>query len=312
MLSAALLMLLFASMDVAFHLRHNLEAFVYFNHGGDPVEDFERTANWINVMKMGCYVAQTFVGDSILLFRCWIVYDRSWLVVSLPIVLWLGTSACGAITIYAEATLNTSSGKTKMLNSSTLLPFITSMLCLTLATNFITTFVHRIWKIRNSIKRHSAIILPSPSSSRLTNVLVVLIESGLMYTFSIIILFGVYMASNNAQYGVSNAVVQIIGITFNLIIISVDRGDATQPPSPSPSLSLSRGPRSRISQPESQRNTPLPVHLINIQTQTSVARFPDPTTPSRTHAKSGSESESGSELGVGGLGLGAERDWKLR
>lgn len=43
-------------------------------------------------------------------------------------------------------------------------------------------------------------------NSPLTRVVVVLIESGLLYTFSIIILFGLYMASNNGQYGVSDAV----------------------------------------------------------------------------------------------------------
>jgi hypothetical protein len=33
-----------------------------------------------------------------------------------------------------------------------------------------------------------------------------MIESGLMYTVSIVVLFGLYMAGNNGQYGVSNAV----------------------------------------------------------------------------------------------------------
>jgi hypothetical protein len=64
MLTAALLMFIFATMDVCFHLRHNLEAFAYFN--SNPIETFEKTSNWINVMKMVCYVAQTFVGDTIL------------------------------------------------------------------------------------------------------------------------------------------------------------------------------------------------------------------------------------------------------
>lgn len=64
MLFAAFLMFLFASLDVSFHLRHNLEAFIWFN--GDAVDDFENTSYWLNVVKMGCYVAQTFVGDAIL------------------------------------------------------------------------------------------------------------------------------------------------------------------------------------------------------------------------------------------------------
>ncbi len=43
---------------------------------------------------------------------------------------------CGAITIQLEATLDTSG---KLLNAESIIPFITSMLCLTLATNVLTT-----------------------------------------------------------------------------------------------------------------------------------------------------------------------------
>lgn len=64
MLVAAILMFIFASMDVAFGLRHNIEAFIYFD--GDPIVQFNNTSDWINVMKMVNYVAQTFIGDCIL------------------------------------------------------------------------------------------------------------------------------------------------------------------------------------------------------------------------------------------------------
>ena len=110
MIVACLLMFVIASLDVAFHLRHNLEAFIWYN--GPAIENFNKTSSWINVVKMGCYVAQTFVGDSILvckmslelhpgikfvsmmlkLFRCWVIYNRNWFVIVIPIVLWLGTT----------------------------------------------------------------------------------------------------------------------------------------------------------------------------------------------------------------------------
>jgi len=111
----------------------------------------------------------------------------------------------------------------KGLNSSSLVPFITSMLCLTLATNTTATcesrtiynlfltdntlalIVYKIWRIYNNVKHRS-----KSERSPLSKVVVVMIESGVFYTASIIILFGCYMASHNAQYGVSNSVVQII------------------------------------------------------------------------------------------------------
>ena len=64
MIIASLLMFSFASLDVAFGLRHNIEAFVYFQ--GGAIEDFQKLSYWVNVMKMVNYVGQTFVGDAIL------------------------------------------------------------------------------------------------------------------------------------------------------------------------------------------------------------------------------------------------------
>lgn len=66
--------------------------------------------------------------------------------------------------------------------------------------------VYRIWTVRRGLVRPGATILTLTSGSPLTSIAIVLIESGLLYTMSIVILFGLYLASNNAQYGVSNAV----------------------------------------------------------------------------------------------------------
>lgn len=62
--------------------------------------------------------------------------------------------------------------------------------------------VYRILKIQRKLKRRNTMVLDSP----LSRVAIVMIESGLMYTVSIVVLFGLYMAGNNGQYGVSNAV----------------------------------------------------------------------------------------------------------
>ncbi|KAH6905140.1 hypothetical protein BKA70DRAFT_1431226 [Coprinopsis sp. MPI-PUGE-AT-0042] len=255
MLVAALLMFVFGSLDVAFHLRHNLDAFVGAPNPQAVLDHFNDTSNWINVMKMAAYVMQTFVGDAILLYRCWIIYNRGWMVVALPALLWLGCTACGAMTIYVEATLDTDGA---LLNAKNLIPFITSMLSLTLAMNLLTTglIVHRIWRVQRRLKRRSTY---TNIDSPLSRVLVVMIESGLMYTASIVILFGLYMAGHNGQYGVSNSVVQIIGITFNLIITSVDR--ASQHNSASASASGAAG-SNRVA-----------LHQIHVSTVT--ARYPD-------------------------------------
>ena len=75
MVAASVLMFTFASLDVAFHLRHNLEAFIWFD--GDPIDDFEKTSAWLNVIAMACYVVQTFIGDAILVGIIFSLDDRT-------------------------------------------------------------------------------------------------------------------------------------------------------------------------------------------------------------------------------------------
>jgi len=255
MLVGALLMFVFGSLDVAFHLRHNLDAFVGAPNPQAVLDHFNDTSNWINVMKMVAYVLQTFVGDAILLYRCWIIYSRKWMIVVLPTLLWLGCTACGIMTIYVEATLDTDGA---LLNAHNLIPFITSMLSLTLAMNILTTglIVHRIWSVQRRLHKRNTF---SHTESPLSRVLVVMIESGLMYTVSIVILFGLYMAGHNGQYGVSNSVVQIIGITFNMIITSADSEGRHSTTSGSASAI---GGSNRVA-----------LHQIHVSTVTS--RFPD-------------------------------------
>lgn len=226
MVVAALLMLVFASLDVAFGLRHNLDAFVYeFAKGQHPKVEFAKISKWLNVMKFVNYSAQTFIGDGILLYRCFVIYNRKWWVVLLPMLMWIATAVCSGFTVYIEATIGNGD-----LGQSQFEPFISSTLSLTLATNVITTglIVYRIYRIQNR-SSNTAFTFGSGTTSPYSRLIRTLIECGALYTASIIVLFACYLADSQAILGVSNSVVQIIGITFNLLILNIDRGRATQP-----------------------------------------------------------------------------------
>ena len=72
MIIVALLMFVFATLDVAFGLRHNLDAFIYYTGPGGAKGEFGIISYWVNVMKSADYVAQTFIGDGMLV-RLWCI-----------------------------------------------------------------------------------------------------------------------------------------------------------------------------------------------------------------------------------------------
>ena len=55
-----------ATLEMAFGLLHNLQAFIWYTGSGGAVAEFEDISNWVNVMRTADYVAQTFIGDGIM------------------------------------------------------------------------------------------------------------------------------------------------------------------------------------------------------------------------------------------------------
>ncbi|KIY49640.1 hypothetical protein FISHEDRAFT_23253, partial [Fistulina hepatica ATCC 64428] len=231
---ATLLMCLFASLDIAFGLCHNLDAFVFYD--GDPIKELDDASYWVNVMKMVDYVAMTFIGDLILVYRCWTIYGRTYvstLLCIVPFLSLLAETACGIVAIYFEANLGSNSALLEADRVTTWM--IISMTAIPLATNVVATsqtdvpgylhvlpkpglIVYRLWSVHRELRKSG---FEGGSTSGLA--MKVIIESGAIYTSSIVILTVLYLCHNNGMYPVSDAVVQIVGITFNLIIIRVGR-----------------------------------------------------------------------------------------
>ncbi|KAK0505717.1 hypothetical protein EDD18DRAFT_1120422, partial [Armillaria luteobubalina] len=145
------------------------------------------------------------------------------MIVICPIIMCIAETSCGVAVMYLEITLRNSSAVT----DPPFFPLIITLQSLTLTTNVITTFliVHRIWTIHSAIRQ----LVPSIKNHPLRNTLVVLIESASVYTSCAAVMLIVYVVRSNACYVVSDLIVQIIGITFNLIIIRFARGTAVKP-----------------------------------------------------------------------------------
>ncbi|KAM5540141.1 hypothetical protein V8D89_006281 [Ganoderma adspersum] len=223
-LVVALLFFVFATLDVALLLRHVLHAFIWYHGPGGAIAEFSDISYWLNAMKIVNYVAQTSIADGMLIYRCYIVYNGSWIVAVPLCILWIAGTVVEGMTCYVEFTLHEST----LLNTARIAPFITSMVSVTLVLNTIATYI--IWSIerRSRVAFASAGGLGSDTTTPLRRAMHIVIESGLMYTVSVVILFVLYLASNNAQYAVSDCIVQIIGIAFNLIIIRIDQGSTVE------------------------------------------------------------------------------------
>ena len=65
-LIVALPFFVFATLDVALLLRHEFDAFIWYKGPGGAIGELSDISYWVNVMKTVAYVAQTNIGDGMI------------------------------------------------------------------------------------------------------------------------------------------------------------------------------------------------------------------------------------------------------
>ncbi|KAI0346624.1 hypothetical protein BDW22DRAFT_1426064 [Trametopsis cervina] len=218
----ACLMATISTLDVALGLKHNMDAFLFYKGPGGPDQEFEDISYWT-----ADSLCMTLIGDGMLIYRCWIIYAYSWKLIVVPLMMWTVDLGLAIVHIWVTSTLRQSA----VLSTEPLLkPFFYSFLSLTITINFLTTglIVRQIWLtnkrsaplIPHTIRRDRFGRVPR---TRLETVMRIILESGMIYTSTAFATFISAIAGSNAVYGISDLLNMAVGISFNLIIIRVDK-----------------------------------------------------------------------------------------
>jgi len=168
----------------------------------------------------------SLVIDAVLIYRCWMVYLRSWYIICLPLILWLSFLSSSIVLTYHYLTIIRSNDlETALLAYATqTYNFSTVIYSTNIATNLYATsaITYRILRVANLANRSSAHILKIGR---------ILAESGILYTITSTI--ALVSEAINAQYkfnifhyvtAITN--VSMAGIAFNLILIRVGQNGA--------------------------------------------------------------------------------------
>ncbi|PBK91762.1 hypothetical protein ARMGADRAFT_186315 [Armillaria gallica] len=161
----------------------------------------------------------TDIADAIMIWRCWIVWGRRWIVVILPILLFFGQGVFGCFALHVDlhetSNWGTTPGKSEVNWTTMYLSFSlgTTLLCTAL-------IIYRIVTVRRSPDGISA------AARAYRGIVEILVESALLYAVSLI-LFIVLIARG----GAASAYPQIIyitttGIAPTLIVARVASGQA--------------------------------------------------------------------------------------
>ncbi|KAG0705568.1 hypothetical protein DFH29DRAFT_905986 [Suillus ampliporus] len=180
---------------------------------GGPVAFFADVAQWSFVCKNLLYTLQTLVGDAVVIYRCYVVW-QSWYITIIPCILWCSVAVTGIGSVYSisKATVN----KENIFAPSTG-PWITSFLVATLFTNIVSTslLAYRIWSIGRRVANVTS------GTGVLRPILRIILDAGVLYSLSLLAALVCFIAKNHGHYILLDMIMPIISITFFMVIIRI-------------------------------------------------------------------------------------------
>ncbi|KAJ7479222.1 hypothetical protein FB451DRAFT_175130 [Mycena latifolia] len=217
-LVVTILMFVISTFGAILSMVDVIDAFVDYKGPGGALEFYhEVNAGWKHWMLAIEDTVQVILGDALLIYRCYVIYNRSWRVIALPAASWLAMGALSITSSYLEATLPGA----KRLNDPAIVPLLSATLVLTFTTSIITTYliVRRLWTVESHTDLRPGGALQPHFLSRVG---MMFFETGMIYLLSVVASLGVYLSGSNLEYVASLAIIHIIPLTCNLLLIRVE------------------------------------------------------------------------------------------
>ncbi|KAJ6461225.1 hypothetical protein C8R47DRAFT_1225917 [Mycena vitilis] len=220
LLVTAVLMFSMSTIHICIGLARGLTAFI--DRTGSPngaSEYYGEIWLWINIFKQALYVTNNIVTDSLVIYRCYVVWSFSYRVVAFPVIMLLATSVCGYVAVAQFAQLVPGQD----VFTTTIAEWGTTLFSLSLGTNIIVTSLIAEYTGLEGGPKYSSL-----GTHNYQNTIAIVLESGIIYSVGLVTLLIVYRSGTNAQYIVYDAMAQIMGIVPTMIIVRVGLGLATQ------------------------------------------------------------------------------------
>ncbi|KAH9841155.1 uncharacterized protein C8Q71DRAFT_890987 [Rhodofomes roseus] len=251
LLTWAIALFVWGTLDISFSVYRNLTAFIYYTGPGGSNEIFNQISDYATVLRSVWNFLAILTADMALIHRCFVIYNRNWLIVVFPSLIWAASLASAAAEIYYSATFD---ALTNLAGAAKIEDFLNAFIALGVSLNIITTgecpsdfvstrylrrpiiaiILYRVGQLQNASARMLAAKagkhdhIPSSDRMRWSQLSQILVESAVMYTLAGIILLIVNFAGSNAVYPVSDLTLQLAGIQYDMIIIRVCRGVAAE------------------------------------------------------------------------------------
>ncbi|KAJ3485677.1 hypothetical protein NLI96_g4794 [Meripilus lineatus] len=207
-------MFIIATLHISMNCYRLVRAYTdKINDPGGAAAYLSELAPWDHVFKDTLYASQEMFGDAVAIYRTWVIWNRDWRIIVLPIVLLIvsiisGYTVCGLYTVVVTS---------DTVFDPRLANWITTFYSIAVVQSAITTglMAYRIWNAEKRMAKYRT------SQSNLRPVLWILVESASLQFFVELVLLALYAANYNCQYLMLEPVTPLVGITFTAITLRI-------------------------------------------------------------------------------------------
>lgn len=208
----AILMLILSTAHLAVDIFRLEDGFVKHRDilPGGPVAFFQDISQPTFVTKNLIYALQTMLGDGVVIYRCYVVWQSVWVII-LPSMLWCGSSVAALIAPYYASQATDGNIYTNQTAQ-----WITALFALTLSTNLISSglLVYRIWTIERKVS------LVRATNGTTMPIVHVLVDAAIVYAAALFVVLVCFVCANDAQYILLDMIMPIISIAFCMVLIN--------------------------------------------------------------------------------------------
>ncbi|KAF5334739.1 hypothetical protein D9758_016893 [Tetrapyrgos nigripes] len=187
------------------------------NPRGGPAGYLGNLGHWDAILYEVLYATQEVLGGAAAIYRCWVLWNKQFKIVALPIALLIVTIVFGYWTDALFAIAGTNESTLDELIQ--LKHWIRTFYSVAVVQNILTTGL-MIYAIYRNYKQTVGANLRSFGGIRMTWLMRTLVEAAALQLLIELLLLMLFLIGTNIQYIFLDAVVPVIGITFNAMTIS--------------------------------------------------------------------------------------------
>ncbi|KAG2337626.1 hypothetical protein BDR05DRAFT_894907 [Suillus weaverae] len=184
---------------------------------GGPAAFFADVFEETFVVKNVIIILQTLLGDGVVIYRCYIVWQSVWIVI-IPCMMWCGIAAFGGFAVYDFSQASSNDVFTNRTGH-----LVATFMTLTLATNLLSSglLAYRIWMSERKVSRIR-------TTKGKMSLLRVLVDAAILYSAALCSSIMCFVLSNNGLYVMADLNIPIISIAFYMVFIRIAHSQQNQ------------------------------------------------------------------------------------